>query len=84
MKSIEKLREKIDIIDNKIVELLNLRLDVIRDVVIYKKVNNLSVEDKAREKDIIERIKKLTNDPEIINIYEAIIEECKNFQKKHV
>ena len=53
------LRKKIDQLDTKILELLVERLAVSKEIGEYKKRNNISIQNKEREKQVItERIQK--------------------------
>ncbi len=42
-------RKKIELIDLEIADLINKRMNLIKDIRGYKKVNHLNVEDKERE-----------------------------------
>lgn len=53
---LENLRKEIDSIDDKIVELLNKRGEVVIEVGRLKKEHNLEVKQPSREKELIERI----------------------------
>lgn len=53
---IKKLRQKIDNIDDKIVDLLNERFEVAVDVKNFKIKNNLNVHNFTREKEILNRL----------------------------
>ena len=85
MKDLNSLRNKIDKIDNEIIDLLNDRFDVVKEIGEYKKENNIPVEDKAREKIILQILDtKLSNSPykeEIKNIYKELFTQSKNKQK---
>jgi chorismate mutase len=52
----KRLRSKIDRIDNKLIKLLNKRLDVVEQIRIYKKNNNIKTFDPDRETKIIARL----------------------------
>ena len=49
MKNLKECRNKIDEIDNKIVELFKERMKIIKDVSLFKKANNLPIFDPQRE-----------------------------------
>ena len=53
MKDLKQCREQLDIIDEKIIELFEKRMLVIKDVALYKKQNNLPIVDEEREKVMI-------------------------------
>jgi chorismate mutase/prephenate dehydratase len=58
--NIEELRIKIDKIDSEILKLLNERMDVVHQVGVIKSASNESVYRPEREKEIIERLVKLS------------------------
>lgn len=55
---IEELRTKIDAIDTQLVELLRERLGVAASIAEYKKLNNLPVLDKSRERELLNKVSK--------------------------
>ena len=59
-KELEELRDNIDIIDDKIIELLNERGKIVKKISNIKKVLKLDVHQPQREQEIIDRIKKKT------------------------
>ena len=85
MKDLNSLRNKIDKIDNEIIDLLNDRFDVVKEIGEYKKENNIPVEDKIREEIILQILDtKLSDSPykeEIKNIYKELFTQSKNKQK---
>jgi chorismate mutase/prephenate dehydratase len=56
--SLEDLRAKINKIDEKFVELLDERADLVKDIGDYKKANNIAVYQPEREKEVKERALK--------------------------
>lgn len=56
VKSLEELRNKIDDIDNKLIEILNERMSVIKEVGAFKKSNKTAIYRPEREKSIIDRL----------------------------
>ncbi|MGL5021649.1 MAG: chorismate mutase [Mycoplasmatales bacterium] len=78
-----KLREDIDIIDNKIIELLEQRLELVKEIGIYKKEKNLEVLDSKREEIIINKINcmDIKNKTQIIEIYINVMRITKDMQK---
>ena len=85
MKDLNSLRNKIDKIDNEIIDLLNDRFNVVKEIGEYKKENNIPVEDKTREEIILQILDtKLSDSPykeEIKNIYKELFTQYKNKQK---
>lgn len=87
MDDLKILREKIDIIDDKIINLLVERFKVIEDVSELKKNNNIEVIQESRISEILEKAKNkaLKNqiDPTIFEkIYLNIIDLACNLEKK--
>lgn len=62
---LNELRNNIDDIDKQILELFMKRMELCKGVADYKKANNLPVFQGGREKQVIDRIKSLTNDKEL-------------------
>ena len=60
--NIEELRGNIDKVDEKIVELMKERLDVASQIAEYKRQNNISVLDKARERELLNRVSDLAGE----------------------
>ena len=56
MEEINNLRQKINEIDSKIIELLRERFNVVKDIGKHKKKNGLPIKDPKREQEIIEKI----------------------------
>lgn len=56
--SLNRIRKSIDGIDDKILDLLSFRKDLIKKVAGYKKKNNISVYDPEREEKIFQRLIK--------------------------
>ena len=54
---LKQLRDKIDELDNQIIELLEKRFKVTNKISTYKKGNNINVEDKNREQNILKKTK---------------------------
>ena len=73
MDKLIECRNKIDEIDNKIIELFEKRMDVVKDVVAYKLENNMQVTDSSREAAMLEKnLKKIKNE-EYKKYYESVL-----------
>lgn len=83
----DKLRQNIDNIDDKIMELLIQRLAIVKDIGKLKKTKNIPIEDKSREKIIIDNIEErylLEPHREFLkSIYNSIFKESKNIQNNY-
>jgi prephenate dehydratase/chorismate mutase len=80
--SLVEIRKKIDFIDSKILKLLNDRMEL----VLMAKKFKAQIEDRQREKEVFERIRKnltgLINADFIEKIYTEIIKESKGIQRQ--
>ena len=78
---LKKFRQKIDLLDQKILKLLSDRATIAKDVAEYKrKSNNTNIFRPDRESQIIQNLRSLNNGPlsaeHIHNIYREIISSC--------
>jgi len=81
---LEELREKITGIDNEILELLEDRMELSKEVAEVKKENNMFIEDLNREDEIIGQRKLHTSLEEdfVESLMKVIIKESKKIQTK--
>ena len=83
--SIGVLRQDIDEIDEKIMELVNQRLSLAKQIGDFKKQGGIQITDSEREKEIINRLleknKGPMSDNGLRNIFGAIITEGRNVQR---
>ncbi len=85
MEEIEVIRLEIDEVDEKIVEFLNKRLNLVRELSRLKKVQGIDIIDKQREKEVIERAIQLSsheNKEALSKIYSEIINACRDAQEE--
>ena len=80
-------RKQIDQIDQKIVELLGRRMDLVKEVAKFKKVENLPVKDSGREDELRRNLKTLATkhglDPEFVNhLYSHVFIESRRIQSE--
>ena len=79
--SLKEIRDKIDLLDSKILRALNDRMEL---ALMAKKFKTV-IEDTAREKELLDRIRSnstgLINAEFIEKIYVEIIKESKNIQR---
>lgn len=88
-KKIGKLRQKIDKLDSKIIQLLNERFEIVHQVGALKKDHDKDIHDPKREETIFQRLaelnkkhgKKLT-DENVQTIYKTIISCAKHAEKE--
>ena len=82
MKDLSVIRKEIDELDNKIIPLLEERMDKSLDVAEYKKANNVPVLNVERENQILCKMKEKSQKygNEIAQIYEAIMQVSREIQ----
>lgn len=83
MVSLLKFRRKLNKTDNKICSLLEKRFKIVEKIRQYKKENNLPIEDKKREKEIIDnKCKKTRLSKDFTKkLFKLIFKESKKIQK---
>ena len=82
---IKDIRNEIDQVDKEILKLLNKRFKLASDVIEFKKLNNLPIENKQREEEIIKMIGESVDveiNDEVIEIYKEIMKQSKVYQSK--
>lgn len=87
MEDLSIIREKINTIDNQIVELWKERMELCRSVAEFKKENNLPILDTQREKELLDRIKSMAGDElgdYSVSLYETIMSISRLYQQKHM
>jgi len=79
------LRQVIDEIDENIINLINQRLSLAKQIGAFKKQSGVQITDSQREKEIMNRLLEKNNGPMgaegLRNIFEAIIAEGRNIQR---
>lgn len=85
MKTMDQLRDEVDAIDTKILDLLSKRMELVEKIAVQKKNSNLSIVDKKREEQVKQnwilkgRSLDLQN-KQVQNILEEILEMSKEKQ----
>ena len=78
------LRQAIDGIDEKILDLINRRLSLAKQIGDLKKQAGIQIKDSGRENEILRRLQEKNNGPVsadgLLNIFNAIIAEGRNVQ----
>ena len=85
MDELKECRKEIDLIDRKVVKLLLLRLELAKAIGIYKKSNELKIEDKKREYGILSNIEKYSGEAHqkfFKKIFGSIIGYSKKIQRR--
>lgn len=82
--NITELREKIDKLDQRMLEMLNERAQIAQEIGAFKRKNGLTILDRNRETVVLDRLKALNKGPltddNIQNIFSAIIIACRDLQ----
>ncbi len=80
----QRSRVKINEIDKEIARLFNERFKIVKDIKEYKKLHNLPITDKEREKALLkENLKYIDEEFSLyfIKFYDALITLSKEYQK---
>lgn len=80
MDKLDQLRHEIDKIDEEVMELLEKRLSITKEVGLYKKNNSKVVNDPNREKKILDKADKFIYSDEIKKIYQYMFSLNKFYQ----
>ncbi|MGC8867061.1 MAG: chorismate mutase [Elusimicrobiales bacterium] len=80
---IKKLRKEIDIIDKKIIMLLDERFEIVKRIGVIKKRLKLPITDKKREKEILTKVNKISFNysKQITKLYTHIIKLSKGIER---
>ncbi len=87
MEDLSKIREKINKIDNQIIELWKERMETCLAVAQYKKENNLPVLDAKRERELLERVAGVAGeDLDVYSrvLYDTIMTISRSYQTKYL
>lgn len=80
---LKSIRERIDRIDDKIVEALNERVELVLQVKKIKEKESIAIEHSDREEEIFQRVESIASKllrPAMRDIYKIIIESSKSIQ----
>ena len=83
MKSIEEARKQIEGIDKQLIDLFKERMNAVKDVIEYKKANNLPILDASREKELLDKNLKYLNDESLKKYYEIFFEGLLRASKEY-
>lgn len=85
MKDLNKLRDEINSLDQKMKKLFLRRMDIVKDIYSYKKEHDLPIYDKAREEEMIKNL-LLDVDESLKDYYlkfiKLILATSKDYQNK--
>lgn len=85
---IREIRDEIDVIDHKLVELLEQRMDAVVKIAEYKKETGKPIFDAQREKAVLDKVTNLVKNHEhkvtIRNTFEDIMKQSRAFQESQL
>lgn len=83
MTDLNEARIQLNNIDDEMKSLFIKRMNIVKEIAIYKKNNNLPIFDEKREKEMIERLSKDTNELKeyYIELLNTILKESKKYQE---
>lgn len=86
MGKLEEIRERLEVCDKQIVSVLEDRMDIIKEIMEYKKENGLPIlqpeQEKRQRKMLKEHVKENTYKEEILNIFTYIVENSRRIQAR--
>lgn len=81
---LESIRQEIDAVDSQLVDLLEKRMELVSQVVAYKKVHKQAVLDTKREEMIFKKVKKQVQDKRyedtIVKTFASILKASRAYQ----
>ncbi len=84
--SLANLREQVDIIDKKLIELLEKRLDVVTEISQLKQETQQAIFDESREREVLAKIKKWVKNPDYeetaVAMYTDLMQQSRGYQAK--
>lgn len=80
-KDINVLRSRIDHIDQQVMQLLDQRINICKEIGKQKKINQQAITDYSREEQVLSKADKYDNPGGIKHIYSEIFKETKKVQK---
>jgi chorismate mutase len=85
---LESLRQAIDAVDQKILELVSERIRLVMQVGDFKRERNLPVYDADRERTMLERLASQATPPldgtTVRRVFERIIDEARRIEQHHM
>ena len=86
MGKLEEIRERLEVCDKQIVSFLEVRMDIIKEIMEYKKENGLPIlqpeQEKRQRKMLKEHVKENTYKEEILDIFTYIVENSRRIQAR--
>ena len=80
---LEEIRSRIDHIDRKLVELIEERLEIVKEVALYKKENNMKIFDRKREEEGVYKNLSNVKNEELKHYIEIILKDIMDSSKEY-
>ena len=80
---LEEIRSKIDQIDRKLIELIEERLEIVKEVALYKKENNMKIFDRKREEEVVYKNLSNVKNEELKHYIEIILKDIMDSSKEY-
>jgi chorismate mutase/prephenate dehydratase len=78
-----KIRTRIDSIDKELVKLLEERMEIVEDVIRYKKANNMKIFDSKREEEVIKKNTDRVKDQALKKYIEKMLNDIMSVSKEY-
>ena len=80
---LEEIRSRIDHIDRKLVELIEETLEIVKEVALYKKENNMKIFDRKREEEVVYKNLSNVKNEELKHYIEIILKDIMDSSKEY-
>ena len=78
-----EIRNRIDHIDRKLVELIEERLEIVKEVALYKKENGMKIFDRKREEEVVNKNLSNVKSEELKHYIEGILKDIMGSSKEY-
>lgn len=78
-----EIRNRIDHIDRKLVELIEERMEIVKEVALYKKENGMKIFDRKREEEVINKNLSNVKSEELKHYIESILKDIMDSSKEY-
>ena len=78
-----EIRKRIDQIDRKLIELIEERLEIVREVALYKKENGMKIFDRKREEEVVNKNLSNVKSEELKHYIEGILKDIMDSSKEY-
>ncbi|WP_319200878.1 bifunctional chorismate mutase/prephenate dehydratase [uncultured Ilyobacter sp.] len=86
VKDLKTLRDEIEIIDKEMIKLYLRRMEIVKDVALYKQENGMEVLDRSRELELLDKTSSLVPDKDLRGYYRELLEKqmelSRDYQRK--